>query len=159
LHLAVRRNEDVRRLEIAMDDEIGMGVSDGSENIEEQPNALLDAETALVAVFIDALALHVLQNEIGLATGLDARIHEARDVRVLQAREQAALAPKPLLGRGPDVGGVQELHRPLSLEPPVATMREPHGAHAAVTERPVQRVRAQGVALETRGPLEGSRRL
>ena len=48
LHLALPGHEDVRRLEIAMDDEIAVGVRHGGQNVEEQPDALLDAETALV---------------------------------------------------------------------------------------------------------------
>src|SRR6185503_10131428 len=158
LHLALPGHEDVRRLEIAMDDEIAVSVRDCREHLEEQADALLDAETALFAILIDALAAHVFQNEVRLATGLDAGIEQTRDVRMLQAGQHAPFARKALLRWMPDERGIQELHRDLPFEATVAAMREPHGAHAAEPERPLQRVGPYGVPLEAGRQLRMDRR-
>ena len=37
-------DEHVRRLQITMDDEVRVGVGDGVEDVEEEPDARLDAE-------------------------------------------------------------------------------------------------------------------
>ena len=40
----VRRHQDVRRLEIAMDDQVGMRVRDRRLDVEKQANPVFDAE-------------------------------------------------------------------------------------------------------------------
>ena len=114
-----------------MDDEIAVSVRHGGQNVEEQPDALLDAETALSAVLIDALAPHVFQNEVRLAICLDTGIQQPRDVRMLQASEHASLTRKPLLRGMADQSRVQQFHCHLAFESTIAAMGEPDGAHAA----------------------------
>jgi hypothetical protein len=158
LHLALLGHEDVRRLEIAMDDEIAVSVRNGREHVEEQTDALLDAETALVAILIDAFAAHVFQNEVRLATGFDTGIQQTGDVRMLQAGEHSPFTRKALLRWMPDERGIEELHRDLPFEPTIAAMCQPDCAHAAEAERPLQRVRPYGMALETGRKMGTQRR-
>jgi hypothetical protein len=46
LHLAVVRHQDVRRLDVAMENELAVRMRDGSEDIEEQPDARGHVESA-----------------------------------------------------------------------------------------------------------------
>ena len=82
--------------------EIGVRVRDGRQHVEEQPHARLDVEAAVVAVAIDVLALDVLEHEIRLPAGGDAGVDQPRDVRVREAREDAAFAPEALLAVAAD---------------------------------------------------------
>src|SRR6185436_9389930 len=121
------------------------------------PEALFNAEVALLAVLIDALPAHVFQNEVWLSARLDASIHESRDVRMLQASEHTALTRKALLRRMPDQCGIQQLHRHLSFEAAVVAMGEPDGAHAAEPKRPFERVCADGVPFQAGRQLGANR--
>src|SRR4029453_2962904 len=112
---------------------------------------------ALLAVLIDALPAHVLQNEVGLSSRLDASIQESRDVRMVQRSGNASLTRKALLRRMPDQGGIQELYRYLSFEAAVAAMCEPDGAHAAEPKRPFEGVRANGVPFQAGRQLGANR--
>src|SRR5713101_771940 len=67
-----------------------------------------------------------------------------------QASQDVALALEALLARAADQAGVQELDRGQAFEPPVATIREPHAAHAPLTNQREQRVRADRLAGQRR---------
>ena len=101
LHAAVDAHEDVGGLDVAVDDQAGMRVGDAVEHVEEQPQASLHVERACVGVAIDRLAVHELEDEIRLPVLGDSRVGELGDVRVLQSRQDAALAPEPLLTGAP----------------------------------------------------------
>ena len=75
-----------------------------------------------VAVAIDALAVDVLEHEVGLAERRDAGIEEVRDVRMAQPRQDAAFAPEALLAVAADQAGVQQLDRGHALEAAVAAL-------------------------------------
>ena len=131
-----------------MHDQIAVRVRDGREYVEEQPDALFDIQAVLIAIRVDALAAYVFEDEVRLSIPLDTGIEQSRDVRMLQAGEHAALARKALLRRVPDESEVQQLDRDLSFESAVAAMCEPHGAHAAEAENPIQRVRAEALPFQ-----------
>ena len=76
----------------------------------------------------------MLQHEIRLAGGGDARIEQTRDVRVGQAGQNAALAPEPLLARPAEETQVQDLDGSLALESAVAPPGEPHAAHSSLAD-------------------------
>ena len=65
-----------------------------------------------------------------------------------EAREHRTLAPKPFLPRRAEQREIQQLDRGEPLKSSVRAFRQPHGAHAAVTEHPVQRVGADRYPLE-----------
>ena len=65
--LAVGPHQNVRRLQVAMDDVMGVRLRYSFQSIEEQPNARSDVESVLVAVSIDGFAINILQDEKGLA--------------------------------------------------------------------------------------------
>ena len=76
----------------------------------------------------------------------DARVVETRDVRVLERREDFALAREALRETGESPRGVRELQRDRPVEHSVGALGEPNGGHAAATERANQPVRPDGVA-------------
>ena len=85
LDAAIGADEDVRRLEVTVDDEVGVRVRDGGENIEKEPDARFDAERVLVAIAINRQAVDVFEDEVRLRGCRDAGVDEARDVRMAAA--------------------------------------------------------------------------
>ena len=74
-----------------MHDQVLVGVLDGAADIEEQLQPLAQPELLPIAIAIQRLAVHVLHHEVGIAFLGFARVDQARDVRVIQAREDLAL--------------------------------------------------------------------
>ena len=88
-----------------------------------------------VAVLIDVLTVHVFENQIGLSSGGDAGVEEFGDVGVGEPAENPAFAFETLFRPASGEPDAQELDRSLSLKAPIATLREPDGAHATRTDR------------------------
>ena len=80
-----------------MDDQVGVGVRDRRQHVEEQADARLDAEPLVVAVAIDVLAVDVLEHQVGLPGARHAGVDQPGDVRVRQPGEDRALAAEPRL--------------------------------------------------------------
>ena len=144
LHLAVAVHEDVRRLQVAVDDQVGVGVRDRRLDVQEEADACLDAEPLVVAVAIDVLAVDVLEHEVGLTGPRDAGVDQPRDVGVRQLGEDRAFAAEPGLPFPPEQRRVQQLDRGAALEAAVAALGEPDAAHPALVDRRDERVAAEG---------------
>ena len=150
LDLSVGGHEDVRGLEVAMHDQVGMRVGHGRQHVEEQANALLDAQARFVAVGVEVPALDELEHQVGLARVGHAGVDQPGDVRMGEPREDGAFAPEALFTAAADQRGVQQLDRDLALEAAVAARGQPHAAHAAVADRRFQRVGADRDAGQRR---------
>src|SRR5207253_8173117 len=104
-------------------------------------------ERVTIAEPIDVLAVDVFEDEIGLPRGGHAGIDQMRDVRMRQARQKAALALEAL----PAAAGerdAEELDGRMALEASVVAFGEPHGPHAALTDRRYENVRANRLASD-----------
>ena len=137
---AVGGDEDVTRLEVAVEDEVLVRVVDGLADGAEEAEALLDGEPALVAVSRDGAALDVLHREVGQPLLGHAAVEEAGDVRMAEGGEDLALlleAPPYLRVVEP---GPHDLERDVLLERRLAN-GEVDGAHAALAEGPEHAVR------------------
>ena len=55
-------DQHVRRFDIAMDNQIRMGVRHCGQHIQKQANACIEVELVLVAILIDGVALDILQD-------------------------------------------------------------------------------------------------
>src|SRR5262249_55450774 len=132
LRVAGPVDEDVGRLDVAVDDQVGVRMGDGLENVEKEAEPLLDPEAAVPAIGVDRLALDVLEHEVGLAGCGHAGVEEPGDVGIGQTREDLALAAEPLLARAADEARVEQLDGGGALEAPVAAAREPDVAHASL---------------------------
>src|SRR5206468_5093357 len=120
LHRTIVRDQHIRRLDIAMHDQVGVRVRDRGENIEKQTQTRVYVKPPAVAIVVDAFALDEVQDEVRLPSRRDARVDQSGDVRVREPREEVPFAAETLLAGPPDQRGVQELDRNLALEPAVA---------------------------------------
>jgi hypothetical protein len=144
----VGANQDVRRLDVAVDDEMRVRVRDGRQHAEKQTDPGRHVQVTVVAVQIDVLALHVLQNEVRLAARRDAGVDQMRNRRVGEPREDRPLADEAFFTASPDQRGIEHLDCGAPLEPSIAPVGEPDGAHAAGPDARVDRVGADRLPLE-----------
>src|SRR5260370_29404037 len=77
---AVFRNQNVGRLDVAMNHQALVGVMDGGANLPEQRHPLPDTQVVALAVIADASAPNVLQHGVGLAAGGGSPLEPARNV-------------------------------------------------------------------------------
>jgi hypothetical protein len=129
LHLAVRADQHVRGLEVAVHDQVRVRVRHRGEHVQEQADARVHAQPVAVAVAVDVLSLDVLQQQVGLAHGRHAGVGEPCDVRVREARQDGSFAQEPFLADPAHEVGVEQLHRGAAPEPAVAALGQPDRAH------------------------------
>ncbi|WLA04796.1 hypothetical protein MO329_19965 [Xanthomonas translucens] len=134
-HLACGVDQDVGRLQVAMYDQVGVGVTDHLAYLQEQPQPRAHRQLQALAMIGERLAFDIGQ----------------RQVRVLQPRQDLALAGEALAQRGVGVAGTQQFQRDLALVQAVDALRQPDLAHAAFAEQPLQRIRP--------GPATGAQAL
>ena len=136
-----RGHEHVARLEVAVDDEAGVGVRHRLADFQEQSKALVDGEPLAIGVGRDRLAADELGGEVGAAVRGGPGVEEAGDGGVVQAREDAALgaeAPVEVFAEA----GADELDRTALPEAVRKGARgAPDLAHAAGAEALVERPR------------------
>ena len=77
-----------------MHDQLLVRVGDGGADAVEQPETLVNRQTARVVV--DRFAIDILQGEVRHAILTDAGIEEPRDVGMVESRQDASLAQESL---------------------------------------------------------------
>jgi hypothetical protein len=151
------REQHVRRLQIAVDDALFVGVGHGARDLPQDAQGRGHGErTCALQPLGERLAAHVLHDHIGHGGAGDLGLAEPEhhhQVGMEQTREHPRLA----LESGARVGsrqgrGVQQLHRHRALEQGV--LREQHLPDAAGAERPKQLV----LAAEPRAGRQRRRR-
>jgi len=158
LHLPVRRHEDVPRLDVAVDDEPPVGELDRAADLAEQLEAPRERGPGLLAVRVERQPVHVLHDEVRLARRGDAPVVHPRDPRVLQAREDAALAEDRLaVGPGGEVA-VEDLDRDALLELAVVPLAQEHATHPAAPQLSHDQERPDPIDVPP-GPVGLPRRL
>ena len=90
---AVGRHEDVGRLDVPVHHQVLVGVLHGPADVEEEAQALPDAEAFLGAQYRERPALDVLHDEVRAAVRRGAAVEKAGDVGMLQVREDLSLGP------------------------------------------------------------------
>jgi hypothetical protein len=148
LHAAGLRDENVRRLEIAMHNQVRVCASHRVEHLQKEPDARLACERMRPHVVVDLHAVDVFEHEIRLATRADTRIEQTSDPRMRETREHGALAPKTCLTPGRDEREIEQLDGSVSLECAIHSARQPDGAHAAAAQWALERVGSQLEAAE-----------
>jgi hypothetical protein len=83
----LRRDENIRRLQVAVDDSLLVGVMDRPTDLHDELETLGDGEAVRVAVARDRIAGAELHHEIGPAAGGGAGIEHLRDVRMVHEGE------------------------------------------------------------------------
>ncbi|HKP14267.1 MAG TPA: hypothetical protein VJZ91_19255 [Blastocatellia bacterium] len=128
------RHEDVRGLEVAVDDEVLVSVIDTPADFDEQFQPLPGRQITFGAVVINLDAFDVLHHEERLAVGRDAAVQEARDVRVVERGEDLPLAAETAGEVGVGETAPHELERDLLLKLSVRALGEEDRAHPAAAQ-------------------------
>src|ERR1700751_1932492 len=118
-----------------MHDELRVGVRHWIEHPEKQVQSLSQRQLARGAVAIDALARHVLENQVRLPVLADAGIEQPGDGRVREPRQQARFVSDLLGSIPPETPTVEQLDGYAALELAIAATRQPHAPHPAATEQ------------------------
>src|SRR5688572_30319125 len=91
LHLAFAIHQDIGRLEIAMHDQVLVCMINGCQDLEEEVQALANAEAVSVTILGDGTAVDVFEHDEGLASWRYTCVIEARNVRMCQSCQDLAL--------------------------------------------------------------------
>jgi hypothetical protein len=119
-----------------------MGVGHGIEHVEKQAHALAHRQCTRITPDVDGFAVHVLENEIGLAV-LHASVEQTGDERVRQASEQRAFARETHAADASQPLHLWQLDCDVAFESPIVTATEPDAAHAARSELALEHVRSE----------------
>ena len=134
LRFAVGGDQNVRRLDVAMDDELAVRELHRRADIAEQRDAFFDAQLALRGVAQQRFAVDVFHREVRTSIVGDAAVEQARDVRMFETREDLPLAQETRLHRIGIHAALDDLQRGALLELSVGAFGEQHHAHAAAAE-------------------------
>ena len=134
LHLAIGRHQDVRGLQIAMNDQAAVRRVGGVAARSKEPKPILQRHVASAAVIGDRLSFHSLHHEVrppvrGLAT-----VEKPRDAGVLQARQDSPLARETAQNLNGVHAALDELHRDFLFKPSVGSLAEIDLAHSPAAE-------------------------
>jgi hypothetical protein len=130
----LRGHEDVPGLDVAVNDQVPVGVLDRRAQLSEELQALRDRMALAIAVPIDGLPLDVLHDEVGTSVLSCATIEKAGDVRVIEAREDLSLPAKARNDLVPVHIRSDDLDRDALLVLLVCPCREVHAPHAPAPE-------------------------
>jgi hypothetical protein len=146
LYFAVGPDQNVGWFNVAMDNQVGMGVGHSAEHINEQTDARFYAEPVVVAVFINALSLDMLENEIWFAFRSDTGIDQFRDMWMPELTKYSAFADKALQAAACRNRKMQKLDCYPPLEAAVTALRQPYAPHPALADGRDQRISADRLA-------------
>src|SRR5690606_21111301 len=153
------RDEDVGWLQIAMHDEIAVGVLHGKTNLLEEMQALIDRQSLRVAVLCDRHALDVLHDEVGQTIFRHACVEQAGNAGMLEASENSPFSEEPLeLGAGRETAVAHHLERSALTH--ILPLDQVYGAHPALPDFPQDAVRPDLAADQRRrsGLIEQTRK-
>ncbi len=140
LGLAVARDQDVARLQVAVNDQVLMCVLHSGAYADEEFESLGDVEVILVAVSVDRRAINVLHHQVRPSVGGGASVEQARDVGMVKIRQHLAFVSKA----GEDLVGVHaafdQLDRNLLVVLLVGAFGEPDRAHPPGAQQPLEAV-------------------
>ena len=132
--MALGGHDDVRRLDVAMDDELTMSLLQRGADVREEVEAFVDGQPLFVAEAIDVAALDVLHDEIRPAIRGASAVEQLRDVRMTERRENAPFAfeaPVDVFGAS---GAFDEFERAALRELDAGAFDEIDRAHAAAPD-------------------------
>ncbi len=136
-------NEDVAGLEVAMNGEMAMRVFHRVADLEEEVEALTDAEVVGPAIRRDRNAVDEFHDEVRITAGGGAGIQDRRDVGVIELGENAALVLKAAEEEIVDVVVAEDLDGDAFFEAAVGSGGFKNDAHAASAEFLLETVSAE----------------
>ena len=155
--MAIVVDEDVRGLDVAVDDQVLVRVIDRLQHLEEQAQSLEDAPAARVAELGDGLPVDVLQHDERLTDRGDAGVVEPRNVRMFEQAQHVAFAFEAL-----DVVACAErpqrhLQGDGATRSAIAVLGQPDRGHASAAQQPDQSIRADSIAVARRDGVQSER--
>jgi hypothetical protein len=129
-------HEDVRGFDVAMDDQLSVGVSYGFAHAGEKLEPFPETQPVGITVAGDRKAFHVLHREVRQVVFGDATVEERSDARMAEPRQDLAL-----LAEAPNHFGIQvqaapdQLERDALFEDPVVAPGEVDGAHTPFADQ------------------------
>ncbi len=123
-----------------------MRVRHRARDLQHEKHPRRHVEPAVLGEAVERLALDELEREPGLAVVGDAGVIQPRDVRVLERREDLALARQALGQPRALPRAVRQLQRDAALLQQVGALGQPHAGHAAAAELADEPVGADPVA-------------
>ena len=106
-------DQDVRGLDVAMDDQVAVGIGHRRADLQHQVHAPGDAGLVPVAPLVDAFTFHQRHREPRRAVGRDAGFVQAGDTGVAQARERPLLLHEAFAALAGEHAQCHHLHRSL----------------------------------------------
>ena len=94
LRFALGGDANIGRLQIAMNDQVLMSVSDGGTEFAKKREPLADRQAVVLAIFLQPFARDIFHHEIGRADGGNARAVKPRDMRMIETRQNPRFLPE-----------------------------------------------------------------
>jgi len=130
---AVVADKDIPRLNVAMDDQVLVGVLHRSADLPKELQPRCDRKTTLIGVFIDGSAFDQLHNEVRNAIVCGPSIEQACDIRVIERGENLTLVTEALNDRCGIETASHKLDSDFLLVNPIDASGPVHFTHSAVT--------------------------
>ncbi len=142
-HRGVGDQEDVLRLEVAVQDVTGVRGAERRRQLPRQVQRLIDRHGAGARdALIEALTFEVLHHQVGAAIDVIAEVEDLDDARILDRRRGLGLVEKTLERLRPRRGGGAREQLDGDAATQHAVLGEVHHAHAALSEDALELVTA-----------------
>lgn len=152
---AVAGNQNVGRLEIAVDDELAVGVIDGIAEGEEDAKASGEGQGVLVAVLVQPESFDKLHDKVRQAVLAGAAVEQARDVGVDQRGEDLAFHAEAFEGAGVKPTAFDNFDGDGLVDLAVHAFGAEDGTHAATAEQRAELIGAEAFTVWHNGALAG----
>ncbi len=136
---AVRADEDVAGLQIAVRDQIAVRVGHGLGDLYEQRDARVDVELLAVAGAVQRFAFDIFHDQIRAAVAAASAVEQMRDARVGQRRQDLPFSREAFEKRVRFIAQPQQFQCTGLMEPGVVAFDQIDRAHAAMAD-PAQRL-------------------
>jgi hypothetical protein len=123
--------QDIRRLQIAMNNEVLMGIVNRGANRLKELETRIDIETIRIAKEIDGHAIDVFHDKVSAAVGQGATIEQMRDIRVIELRQDLAFQLEARVHRNGERTAMHHLDGDLLLELSISPLGKVNLAHPA----------------------------
>src|SRR6185437_5745829 len=134
-------HENIRWLEVAMDDQVRMRVLHRSKHLPKEQQPLAQSQPPGVAVRPQWRAGDVLECKIGLAILGEAGVVKPCDVGMIQLGENRPLAGQAVREPEAHECRMDELESDLTRKETIDALGEPDGAHTTLTQERADAVR------------------
>ena len=125
---SIRGHQDVGRLEVAVENQVLVGVVDRGADIAKHTQAICEAEPPSIAVLRHGHAFGQFHDEVAVTRG-DPRIHQSDDVWMIQLREDPSFLNETAVGFRREETSIGDLDGDVPIERailPLGAIDDPH---------------------------------